>query len=403
MSSIANIITETLTPEVRDAVNAPIEQARTLPRQAFTLDAFAAAEREYVFSANWCALYFTELLKPGDLVPIEFAGVPLFMVRDFDDTLRVFHNITPYDGCLVVIDAAVGVTEIRTPYHGWRYGLDGHLIATPYWDGTEEGTDLGELGDRPHRLVEVASAVWGPILFVNVDGQAGEFEDSVGSLQKALGGWDLDSLSVARDEQGLPLLDPENLATNWKTHLENWGINVLHEAFVHDLYNQSPEVPRMNLEGKTTFEHYIDDRVMSLKYQESDFPQTYPELPFPSLVKDTSDSLDTGYFGSFLPNLHFGVFSGLIHFIVSLPEGATRTRTIRAQFYAQDAAAGSEFLELRLMLAAGLAEAGREDARITEAVQKARSSPAFDSQYYSKRWDTMHHKFSQWVLSQFPE
>jgi hypothetical protein len=62
---------------------------------------------------------------------------------------------------------------------------------------------------------------------------------------------------------------------------------------------------------------------------------------------------------------------------------------------------GEEFLELRRVLAAGLAEAGCEDARITEAVQKARSSPAFEHQYYSTRWDQMHYRFSQWVVSQF--
>jgi len=397
----SDVVSQILSPDVRASVNAPIEAARTLPRQAFSSPAFAEAERDHVFAANWCALHFTELLAPGDLEPIELAGIPLLMARDLDGTLRVFHNITPYDGCLAVIEPMQGAAEIRAPYHGWRYSLAGELIATPYWDGTVEGSNSGELGGRPGDLAEVAAAVWGPVLFVNIDGQAGLFEDAIQPLQAALGAWDLNGMRIARDGSGTPMLDPEDLATNWKTHLENWGINVLHEAFVHNLYDQSPEVPRMDAAGNITFDHYVDGRMLSLKYRESDFPLTYGEMPLPPLAKDGTASTDSGYFGSFLPNLHFGVFSGLIHFIVSLPEGPARTRTTRAQFYSAEAAVGEEFLELRQMLAAGLAEAGREDARITEAVQKARSSPAFKHQYYSARWDQMHYRFSQWVLSQF--
>ena len=400
MTNNLNVIDQILTTAIREGISAPIEKAHTLPRQAFTSQEFARAEAEHVFASNWSALHFVELVnQPGSLTPVELAGIPLVIVSDSNQRIRVFHNITPYDGCLAVIDPTANVDEITTPYHGWKYTLDGKLVATPYWDGTVAGNNRSELGNHPGDLVEVPSAIWGPVLFVNMNGKAGIFEKAAESLNTALSHWDLGNLHIARDSDDTPLLDPEDLKTNWKTHLENWGINVLHEAFVHDIYDQSPEVPRMNEKGIQTFEHYVDDRFMALKFRESDFPLTYGEMPLPPLAVD--QTTEHGYFGSYLPNLHFGVFSGLIHFIISLPEGPGRTRTIRAQFYKKEAATGPEFLELRQMLLAGLGEAGKEDARITEAVQKGRTSPAFEHQFYSPRWDQMHYQFSNWVARQF--
>ncbi|MEM7016376.1 MAG: SRPBCC family protein [Pseudomonadota bacterium] len=397
-----NIVDQILTPKIRQAIKAPIAEASTLPRQAFISEYFAEAEATHIFAANWCALCFSELVaEPGDVLPIELAGMPLLIVRDEPGTLRVFHNIVPYDGCLAVIDAAQGLKEIRAPYHGWRYRLNGELLATPYWDGTIDGAEKKELGNRPGHLLEVNSVCWGPIVFVNIDGQAGAFEKAAESLKRAFDAWDIEALRIARGSSGDPILHPEDLKTNWKTYLENWGINVLHEAFVHNIYDQSPEVPRMKPDGSINFEDYVDGPLMSLRYKESDFTQTYPPLPFPELAKDPGTPTTYGYFGSFMPNFHFGVFSNMMHFIISLPDGPGRTITSRAQFYRAEAATDNTLEPVRQEFALGFVEAGQEDGRITEAVQRARRSPAFNSQYYSERWDYMHYRFSQWVIEQF--
>ncbi len=389
-----------LTDDVCEQIRAPIQEATTLPREAFTAEPFLEAERERIFSASWTALYFTELVQPGEAIPVDLAGIPLLIVRDTDGALRVFHNIVPYDGCLAVIERARDLTAITTPYHGWRYNLSGKLVATPYWSGSVAGTNLDALGDRPRDLAEVRSATWGPVLFVNLSEHPADFDAHVAPLERALEGWDLASLGIARDSGGEPLLYPEDLATNWKTHLENWGINVLHEAFVHDLYHASPEVPRMREDGEKTFEDYVDNTFMALKYVETDFPSTYGEIPFPRLDKDPAEPSRHGFFGSFMPNLHFGIFNNLLHLIISNPVTPARTTTLRAQFYRRDAAQAEEYAEARSFLALGFVEAGNEDGRITEAVQSARQSPAFPTQYYSAHWDTMHYHFSRWVLDQ---
>ena len=388
-----------LTADVCAAIRAPIEVARTLPRQAFTSEAFAEAERERVFANQWCALSFHELVaNPGDVLPVDLAGMPLLLVRGEDATLRAFHNVVPYDGCPVALDPASGLREIVARYHGWRYDLEGKLLAIPYWAGDPKGADLDALGERPANLSPIALATWGPVVFVNVSGTAGSFADAIAPLANELQAWDVGDLRISRDGEGEPLLQAETLETNWKTHAENWGINVLHEAFVHAIYDRSTEVPRMRLDGTKSCDDHVDGRFLSLKYREDDFPTTYGDIPFPRLEQDPRIPIEHGYFGSFLPNLHIGVFANLVHLIISNPQGPTRTENQRAQFYKRTAATDPTLLNAREQLAAGFAIAGEEDGRITEAIQRARTSPAFESQYHSARWDEMHYRFSQWVL-----
>ena len=397
MSDVDNILTDA----VCRAIRAPIAEARTLPRQAFTSAAYAEAEAERVFAGNWCALYFDELVaQPGDAVPVDLAGMPLLLARDGDGALRVFHNIVPYDGCPAVLEPRHNVQQIVTPYHGWRYSLQGKLQALPDWGGDPDGEDLAALNGRPGDLVEVPSGRWGPVVFVNVDGGAGPFSDAIAPLASELRPWDVDDVHISRGGDGNPLLFPESLATNWKTHAENWGINVLHEAFVHDIYDRSSEVPRMRADGVRTCSDHVDGRFLALKYREADFPETYGEIPFPRLEKDPTTPIEYGYFGTFLPNLHVGVFANMVHLIISNPKGPAHTENLRAQFYLRDAASDPALLDAREQYAAGFVMAGEEDGRITEAVQRARSSTAFHNQYYSELWDEMHYRLTQWLLDQ---
>lgn len=140
-----------------------------------------------MFANQWCAVSFHELTaEPGDVLPVDVAGMPLVLVRGRDSTLRAFHNIVPYDGCPVALEPVSGSSEIIAPYHGWRYNLEGELLAIPYWAGDPKGTHLKALGERPANLVPVDLATWGPVVFVNVSGTAAPFADAIRPLADEL-------------------------------------------------------------------------------------------------------------------------------------------------------------------------------------------------------------------------
>lgn len=390
---------ELLTPEQKAAVRAPLEQARTLPKQAFLSADFFAAERARIFAQCWTALCFEQqLAEPGCLLPLEFIGMPLLLVHGEDGIIRVFHNITPYDGCLAVIDPAENATEIATPYHGWRYDLHGKLQAIPYWDGSAAG-NLAALEDKPGDLLQINSHTEFGVVFIDLDGAAGDFDAAMQPLRTLLQDYRT-GLAIGRDENGDLLTDQEDLATNWKTHYENWAINVLHEGFTHEIYAESPQVPRVDTQGEKTYAEYIDGYLMALSYLEADFSETYDleEEPYANIGRDPDKPPQRAYIGSFFPNLHFAVFASFMHMIIVHPVGPERTHTLRAQFYNPESALDPDFAPEREELQGEFRQAGEEDGRITEAVQKARHSPAFEQQYYSPFWDRMHYTFSNLVL-----
>jgi choline monooxygenase len=98
-----------------DAVMAPIDRALTLPAQAYTDEAWFALEKERIFRRHWMAVLFDCALPDiGDVVPLDILGMPLVAVRGSDRKLRIFHNICPYDGCLVVRSAATKLAGFET-------------------------------------------------------------------------------------------------------------------------------------------------------------------------------------------------------------------------------------------------------------------------------------------------
>ena len=100
---------------------------------------FYEKEREHIFNKTWLYLgrvervprsgsYFTRELK--------FLNTSIIVVRGKDDViLRAFHNICPHRGNkLLWQDDPFEEVEGRAPllycrFHGWRYNLDGSLLA----------------------------------------------------------------------------------------------------------------------------------------------------------------------------------------------------------------------------------------------------------------------------------
>ena len=289
-----------LTREELASIRAPIERALTLPARAFTSRAFFDLEVERIFHRRWMALAFEGTLpSPGDMRPIELFGQPLALVRGDDGTLRAFHNICPYDGCLAVRDEQRGAAEIEIYYHGWRYDLRGRLLAAPYWDGRPVG-DPSCLEGRNADLVEIRSDCRLGLLFVDLGGQAGRLDAHLEPLYRLLDEYDL--------ERALPVEDDDVLArtgrsvdANWKSYIENAAINILHEGFTHEAYRRSPDVPRAR-DGKRTFFTAREGSLLAFGFRMSDVPNTYASGGnTPHLGRSGPPS--KGYFVTLYPNI----------------------------------------------------------------------------------------------------
>ena len=84
-------------PRHYQEVRKPLLQAETMPTWCYTSDAFYQREVERIWRKAWNFLgHVDQVARPGDYVSLEFAGVPLIIVRGKDMKIRAFANACPF-------------------------------------------------------------------------------------------------------------------------------------------------------------------------------------------------------------------------------------------------------------------------------------------------------------------
>ena len=195
-----------------------------LPNECYTSPEWLKAENERIFARTWMLAGFChDVPEPGDVSPVEMAGMPLIIVRDHDGMIRVFHNVCRHRGAVVVPERCQRQSVLTCPYHAWVYGLDGSLRMRPhFFGGGRHDTDPGK--DAPG-LVPVRHAVWHDLVFVNISGDAPEFEDHWEPFARRTCDYDFGALNYAAT------LDFD-VRGNWKLIYENF-YDAYHVPTVH--------------------------------------------------------------------------------------------------------------------------------------------------------------------------
>lgn len=395
-------LSELLSAEEIAAIGRPIADARTFPNSAYTSQAFYELEVEKIYRRKWAAVCFEcDVPEAGDSYPFYFCGLPLVAVRGRDGSLRVFHNVSPYDGCPLLLEPASGLQHLVSPYHGWHYDLTGKLVSAPYWDGTRKG-GLEALAGKEVDLVEVPCRTFLSTVFINLDPSPAGFADFVGPIVRQFSEYDFDLMAVGTDQEGAPLLTTHERCCNWKTFYENSALNILHESFVHDFYSISPEVPRIKEDGVPSFTNIIDGGLLALGFDKDDFQATYFETGLPCLGKDGRVP-QRECFGTLYPNFYLSFAPTFVEVTCLLPDGPERVSERQVILYHKDVAADPAFARRRAFISGVFHGASDEDGRICEAIQRARRSPVFDQKFYSPFWDELHYRLNKRIADDLSE
>ena len=168
------------THPVRDILRAesPIEHGPIrVPAERYFSKAFHDLEVERLWKRVWqMACHEDDIPDVGDYHVYDIAELSFLIVRSSADELRAFHNACPHRGRLLRDTHGKWARELRCPFHGWSWNLEGALREIPcQWDfGTLDPADYG--------LSEVKLARWEGFVFINPDLEAAPFEDFVGDL-----------------------------------------------------------------------------------------------------------------------------------------------------------------------------------------------------------------------------
>lgn len=388
-----------LSDSERAAIRAPIERARTLPRRAFISDEFYRHEVDHVLSRGWMAAAFSaQVPAGGDVLPLTLLDIPIFLVRAPDCSIRAFHNVCPYDSCEVVIGPQQGLAEITTPYHGWRYDFDGVLLQANYWDGTEAASSLDPASLNAN-LIAVDCAEWQGLVFVALQKGAPDFASYIAPVADYVRDVDMDNVHIGLNAEGEPRIDTLRINANWKTVYENYSPNVYHETFVHAMYRRSPHVPRVDEAGRKTFTEIDDPRgFLGLSYDNTIGSSFYPSTPLPPLLRRDGSVNGINTIANMFPNWVITIVNQNARLALFLPEGPGAGTQMVASYFHGEAASDPSLVDARDKAAGAGVIAREEDNRICESIQRARHSPAVDSQFYCPFWDSMHYTLSNLIL-----
>ena len=204
------------------AVNKPIEKAHGLPNECYTSPEYLSLEREMVFSDKWTVIGVgNQIPTPGDAIPYDLLGIPLIILRDKDNQVRVFHNVCSHRGFKLIGDSCSLKNVIRCPYHSWSYDFGGKLIATPHIGGLNIH-ESRKFDKSKNNLKEVRSKVWMDIIFVNINNNETEFNEYIKPLENR---W---SKFISKDDQQLLVYSKDqgyfnlDVKSNWKFAIENY-------------------------------------------------------------------------------------------------------------------------------------------------------------------------------------
>ena len=373
-----------------EAVNQPIEKAHGLPNQCYISEEYLRIERERVFKDKWTTIGIGSLVpKPGDAIPYSLLGIPLIILRDKTNKIRVFHNVCSHRGFKLLDKPCSLKNLLRCPYHSWSYDFDGKLVATPHIGGLNIH-ESEKFEKSRSNLKEVRSKVWMDIIFVNINNNEIELNEYVKPLEdrwsKFISKEDQHSLINSRDHGYFSL----DVKSNWKFAIENY-CESYHLPWIHPELNKVSNISdHYHIQG-------LPNRFAGQGSNKYDKPlkgnKTFANFPnWPKELVKKSEYI------ALFPNVMIGLHIDHFYVFWLEPISANETKEHLAMYYVGEASAnGKEFESMRKENSRFWKDVMSEDIKAIEGMQEGRNSPVYNGGNFSPVMDNPTHQFHKWV------
>ena len=386
MSEIYNIIDK----KKLDVVNNSIEKAHGLPNECYTSKDYTLIERKKLFEDKWIVVgVASSIHEIGDVKPIDILGMPILILRNKQNEVKVFHNVCSHRGVKLVSKSGKINSLIRCPYHSWSYSLDGELIATPHIGGMNKHSVEG-FDKSKSNLKEIRSYIWLDLIMININQNEMSFEEYIKPLSD-------------RWEKFWPIKDRElihhsndfgyfklNAECNWKFAIENY-CESYHLPWVH---------PGLNSYSKIEDHYHIQGLPNRFAGQGTVVynPQFKGKEKLPSFPNWPKDKENIAEYVALFPNVMLGIHKD--HYYAYWIEPINHEFTLEHMelyYVGEQAAQANKFKSLRKQNHKQWEDIQREDVDIIQGMQTGRNSPSYNGGNFSPVMDNPTHHFHKWV------
>jgi len=386
MSEIYNIIDK----KKLDVVNNSIEKAHGLPNECYTSKDYTLIERKKLFEDKWIVVGVSSSIPEiGDVKPIDILGMPILILRNKQNEIKVFHNVCSHRGVKLVSKSGKINSLIRCPYHSWSYNLDGELMATPHIGGMNKHSAEG-FDKSKSNLKEIRSYIWLDLIMININQNEMSFEEYIKPLSD-------------RWEKFWPIKDRElihhsndfgyfklNAKCNWKFAIENY-CESYHLPWVH---------PGLNSYSKIEDHYHIQGLPNRFAGQGTVVynPQFKGKEKLPSFPNWPKDKENIAEYVALFPNVMLGIHKD--HYYAYWIEPINHEFTLEHMelyYVGEQAAQANKFKLIRKQNHKQWEDIQKEDVDIIQGMQNGRNSPSYNGGNFSPVMDNPTHHFHKWV------
>lgn len=208
------------TSEQIAAVRKPLDQAALLPASFYADPQSHAFDVEKLFMRHWLPVARTsELPDGGSYLTRDMFGEPILLTRDEHGEIHAFSNVCRHRNRVIVDGHGTCKGTLTCPYHGWSYGLDGSLKATPFM------TQAKHFDKADYHLPRLGLDIWQGFIFINFDAGAAQISPQLKRLDAVLEPLNLSAMACLD-------FDRYQAPWNWKATLDNFT-EAYHQPTIH--------------------------------------------------------------------------------------------------------------------------------------------------------------------------
>lgn len=360
-------LAETLA-DVQATADLPLNQARTLPPEVYTDEAFLKWEIDHVLRPGWlCLAHVSQVPKAGDFIKLDLLGEPLVLVRGKDEVVRVLSRVCAHRGADIMppgytyegqracaeAEGPAGCGHARffmCPYHFWSFDLTGQLKAAPEMQQAE-----GFCRENI-QLTAFRTEIWHGWVFVNLDGKAAPLATQLAGMAADLAPWQPAEMKVA-------IYREWDCPFNWKVLVENF-MEAYHHLGAHSQTFQ-PLMPAQDTWAEAERPHHIR---VNLPFKQHYTPN--PATDFPTIEGLRPD--DQQQMSVFLAYPGFMLFTGpdrLFWYRID-PLGPDRSRLVTTMLVPASLAAEPDYAAKIAAADQMLIDFHLEDMRVCTGIQR---------------------------------
>ncbi|MBU3687952.1 MAG: iron-sulfur protein [Acidimicrobiales bacterium mtb01] len=207
-----------------------------VPIERYISREYHELEKERLWKRVWqFACREEHIPGPGDYHVYEIADMSFIVVRQPDLSIKAYPNACLHRGRRLK-DHDGHCSELRCPFHGFAWALDGSLADVPArWDFPH----VDDRAEVDFMLPECKVATWGGFVFINPDPHCEPFDDFVRDLAEQFEVWKLEDRYVEAHVTKV-------IGANWKiaqeAFSEAYHVNATHPQILYYLGDTNSQV-----------------------------------------------------------------------------------------------------------------------------------------------------------------